>query len=79
MPRLSRSLLHFGRVLSSVPRKLVLQPLTKRAFFNAVHVFIWVNETTFVVSKTSILEMTFHSVPTRGYGLLERMYILAMM
>lgn len=32
MSGLSRSLLRLGRVLSSVPRKLVLQPLTKRAF-----------------------------------------------
>ncbi len=33
MPGISRSLLRFGRLLSSVPRKLVLQPLTRRAFF----------------------------------------------
>lgn len=32
MSGLSRSILHLGRVLSSIPRKLVLQPLTKRAF-----------------------------------------------
>ena len=33
MPGISRSLLRFGRLLSSIPRKLVLQPLTRRAFF----------------------------------------------
>lgn len=32
MSGLSRSILHLGRVLSSIPRKLVLQPLTNQAF-----------------------------------------------
>lgn len=33
MSGLSRALLYLGSVFTSIPRKLVLQPLTKRAFF----------------------------------------------